>query len=73
MDANLAVVIVAASASMVPAIFGMWINASQMGKRIDDLRVEFQAFRVEIKAELKDLRTELAAFRNLVKRETARY
>ena len=30
------------------------------GKRIDDLRVEFHAFRVEIKAEVKELRREFA-------------
>ena len=34
MDTNLAVAIVAASASMLTGIFGMWINSSQTGKRI---------------------------------------
>jgi 16S rRNA C1402 N4-methylase RsmH len=66
MDTNLAVAIVAASASMLTGISGMWINASQTGKRIDDLRVEFHAFRVEIKAEVKELRTELTTFRDMV-------
>jgi 16S rRNA C1402 N4-methylase RsmH len=66
MDTNLAVAIVAAGASMVTGIFGMWINASQTGKRIDDLRVEFHAFRVEIKSEVKELRTEFATFKDVV-------
>jgi hypothetical protein len=66
MDTNLAVAIVAAGASMVTGIFGMWINASQTGKRIDDLRVEFHAFPVEIKSEVKELRTEFATFKDVV-------
>lgn len=66
MDTNLAVAIVAASASMLTGVFGMWINASQTGKRIDDLRVEFHAFRVEVKTEVKELRTEFATFRDVV-------
>jgi hypothetical protein len=47
-------------------MFGMWINASQTGKRIDDLRVEFRAFRVEIKAEVKELRMGFATLRDVV-------
>ncbi len=66
METNLAVAIVAASASMLTGIFGMWINASQTGKRIDDLRVELHAFRVEIKAEVKELRGEFATFKDVV-------
>jgi hypothetical protein len=37
-DTNVTVAIMATSASMLTGIFGMWINASQTGKRIDDLR-----------------------------------
>jgi hypothetical protein len=66
MDADLTVAIVAASASMVTGIFGMWINATQTGKRIDDLRVEFHAFRVEIRAEVKLFRAEFATFKDVV-------
>ena len=66
LDTNVTVAIVAASASMLTGIFGMWINASQTGKRIDDLRVEFHAFRVEIKAEVKELRAEFATFKDVV-------
>jgi hypothetical protein len=80
MDTNLAVAVVAASATMVTGICGMWINASQtgkridetgkridgIGKRIDDLRADFRDFRTQIQAELKDLRTELTAFKGVV-------
>ena len=38
MDTNLTVAIVAASASMVAGIFGMWINASQTGKQMANLQ-----------------------------------
>jgi hypothetical protein len=37
----------------------MWINASQTGKRIDDLRADFK----ELRNEVKDLRIELTAFK----------
>jgi hypothetical protein len=55
MDTNPAVAIVAASASMATGMFGMWINASQTGKRIDDLRGDF-----------KELRAEFSAFKEMV-------
>ena len=75
-DTTLAVAIVAASASMVTGMFGMWINASQTGKRIDDmgnrfvdlgerfddLRADFK----ELRNEVKDFRTEFNAFREMV-------
>jgi hypothetical protein len=73
MDTNLAVAVVDASATMVTGVFGMWINASQTGKRIDevgnridDFRTEFHLFRTEIKSEINDLRTELTTFKDLV-------
>ena len=73
MDTNLTVAIVATSASMATGMIGMWINASQTGKRIDDFRTEFHTFRSEIKAEVKEvrmevkeLRTELTAFKDVV-------
>ena len=62
MDTNLAVAIVAASASMATGMFGMWINASQTGKRIDDLRADFK----ELLNGFKDLRTEFSAFKEMV-------
>ena len=75
-ETHLAVAIVAASASMVTGMFGMWINASQTGKRIDDmgnrfvdlgkrfddLRADFK----ELRNEVKDFRTEFNAFREMV-------
>ena len=62
METNLAVAIVAASASMATGMFGMWINASQTGKRIDDLRGDFK----ELRAEFKELRNEFSAFKEMV-------
>ncbi len=69
METNLAVAIVAASASMVTGMFGMWINASQTGKRIDDMGKRFVDLRVdfrELRNEVKDFRTEFNAFREMV-------
>ena len=69
MDTNLALVIVAASAPMVTGMFGMWINASQTGKRIDDMGRRFDELRGEFKElrnEVKDLQTELSAFTEMV-------
>ena len=69
MDTNLAVAIVAASASMLTGVFGMWINASQTGKRIDDMGRRFDDLRVDFKDlrnEVKDLRTDLSAFKEMV-------
>ncbi len=41
-------------------------NSSQTGKRIDDLRVEFHAFHVEIRYDVKELRTELTTSRDML-------
>lgn len=63
MDTNLAVAIVAASAPMATSIFGMWINASQVGKRIDDLGRQLNDLGVdlvELRNEVKDCATSLA-------------
>ncbi len=68
-ETHLAVAIVAASASMVTGMFGMWINASQTGKRIDDMGKRFVDLRVdfrELRNEVKDFRTEFNAFREMV-------
>ena len=70
MDTNLAVAIVAAGAPMVTGMFGMWINASQTGQRIDDMGRRFDELRGEFKElrnEVKDLQTELSAFTEMVK------
>ncbi len=69
MDTNVSVAIIAASASMITGMFGMWINASGIGKRIDDLIGRFEDLRGDFKdlrIEVKDLRSELGAFKDVV-------
>ena len=62
MDTNLAMAIVAASASMATGMFGMWINASQTGKRIDDMGRRIDGLR----GDFKELRNEFSAFKEMV-------
>jgi hypothetical protein len=62
METNLAVAIVAASASMATGMFGTWINASQTGKRIDDMGRRID----DLRGDFKELRAEPGAFKEMV-------
>jgi hypothetical protein len=52
MDTALTTTIVSTSGAVITGIFGMFFTANQLGKRIDDLRVD-----------VRDLLTGLSAFR----------
>jgi hypothetical protein len=53
MDTALITTIVSTSGAVITGIFGMFFTANQLGKRIDDLRVD-----------IRDLRSELYAFKD---------
>lgn len=50
MDTTLTNTIVGTSGAMITGIFGMFFTANQLGKRIDDLRVDFKELRAEFYA-----------------------
>jgi hypothetical protein len=80
MDTNPSVAIIASSATMVTGVFGMWINTSGIGKRIDEMskriddmgnglgkRIEdLRADLRDLRVEVKDLRTEFHTFKEVV-------
>jgi hypothetical protein len=66
-DAALTTTIVSTSGAVITGIFGMFFTANQLGKRIDDLRVdikelrsEFYAFKDVVNGKLASLDTEIA-------------
>ena len=67
MDTTLTTTIVSTSGAVVTGIFGMFFTANQLGKRIDDLRVdirelraEFYTFKDVVNGKLASLDTEIA-------------
>jgi len=55
MDTTLTTTIVSTSGAAITGIFGMFFTANQLGKRIDDLRVD-----------IRELRSEFYAFKDVV-------
>jgi len=55
MDTTLTTTIVSTSGAVITGIFGMFFTANQLGKRIDDLRVD-----------IRELRSEFYAFKDVV-------
>ena len=67
MDTTLTTTIVSTSGAVITGIFGMFFTANQLGKRIDDLRVdirelraEFYAFKDVVNGKFSTLDTEIA-------------
>jgi CHAD domain-containing protein len=67
METTLTTTIVSASGAVITGIFAMFFTANQLGKRIDDMRVdirelraEFYAFKVAVNGKLSALDTEIA-------------
>jgi hypothetical protein len=67
MDTTLTTTIVSTSGAVVTGIFGMFFTANQLGKRIDDLRVDIRELRAEfyrfkdvVNGKLASLDTEIA-------------
>lgn len=50
MDTTLTTTIVSTSGAVITGIFGMFSTANQLGKRIDDLRVDVREMRAEFYA-----------------------
>jgi hypothetical protein len=55
MDTTLTTTIVSTSVAVITGIFGMFFTANQLGKRIDDMRVD-----------IRELRAEFYAFKDVV-------
>jgi hypothetical protein len=70
MDANLSVAIIVATTTMVTGMFGMWINASGVGKRIDEMGNRFgdlmRRFE-DLRGDFKDMRGDMKDLRGEVK------
>ena len=67
MDTALTTTIVSTSGAVITGVFGMFFAVNQLGKRIDDLRVdvrelraEFYAFKDVVNGKLSALDTEIA-------------
>lgn len=54
--------IISTSGAVIVGVAGMYINSSQLGKRLDDLRSDLR----DLKAELRDFRNEFYAFKDVV-------
>lgn len=66
-DTALATTLVSTSGAVIVGVFGMFINSSQLGKRIDDtnqnlreFRSEFNAFRDTVTGKLASMDLEIA-------------
>jgi len=62
MDTALTTRIVSTSGAVITGICGMFFTANQLGKRIDDLRVDVR----ELRAEFNAFRAEFYAFKDVV-------
>jgi hypothetical protein len=62
MDAALTTTIVSTSGAVITGVFGMFFTANQLGKRIDDLRVDVR----ELRGEFNAFRAEFYAFKDVV-------
>lgn len=66
MDAALATTIVSTGGAVIVGVFGMFFTANQLGRRIDDLRVDLNRRIDDTNQSLRDLRNEFTQFKDMV-------
>lgn len=62
MDTALTTTIVSTSGAVITGVLGMFFTTNQLGKRIDDLRVDVR----DLRGEMNAFRAELYAFKDAV-------
>ncbi|MFZ0588869.1 MAG: hypothetical protein WAM39_00150, partial [Bryobacteraceae bacterium] len=58
--------IVSTSGAVIVGVFGMFFTANQLGRRIDDLRVDLNRRIDDTNQNLRDLRNEFTQFKDMV-------